>query len=222
MPTVLITGANRGIGREFVRQYAAAGWRVHAVARHGGDLNGIANVAVHLLDVTDGAAVQALATDIQGEAIDLLIANAGIFGATRGGFGLTDYASWEDVMRVNVLAPMRFAEAFVNHIAASQGRTFAAISSGMGSIAELESGGCYAYRSSKAALNMVVHNLAIDLKGRIRTVALCPGWVKTDMGGVNAELDVQDSVRDMVALLSGIDDAKSGRYFSHTGREVAW
>jgi NAD(P)-dependent dehydrogenase (short-subunit alcohol dehydrogenase family) len=221
MPTVLITGANRGIGREFVRQYAAAGWRVHAVARHAGDLPGSDNVQVHLLDVTDGLAVKALASDLQAEAIDLLIANAGIFG-TGGGVGLTDYASWEEVMRVNVLAPMRFAETFANHIAASQGRTFAAISSGMGSIAEDTSGGCYAYRSSKAALNMVVHNLAIDLKGRIRTVSLCPGWVKTDMGGTNAELDVQDSVRDLIKVLAGIDDAKSGRYFSHTGREVAW
>lgn len=220
MSTVLITGANRGIGREFVRQYAAAGWRVHAVARHAGDLSG---VDLHLLDVTDGAAVSALAQQLRGEAIDLLIANAGIYGTTPSGFGETDYASWEDVLRVNVLAPMRFAEAFVAHIARSELRIFAAISSGMGSIGEVSSGGCYAYRSSKAALNMVVHNLAIDLKDRgVRTVALCPGWVKTDMGGPHAELAVQDSVRDMVHVLAGIDDAKSGRYFSHAGREVAW
>ena len=90
MPTVLITGANRGIGHEFVRQYAAAGWRVHAVGRKAGDLTGIANVEVHLLDVTDGPAVKALARDLNGEAIDVLIANAGIFGSTRGGFWTPD------------------------------------------------------------------------------------------------------------------------------------
>ncbi len=223
MSTVLITGASRGIGRELVRQYAASGWQVIAVARNSADLQAISPlITVHTLDVTDRPAVHALAATLRGQAIDVLIANAGIYGSTPGGLGAIDYASWEAVLRTNVLAPASFAEAFADNLAASERRLFAVISSGMGSIAET-SGGCYAYRSSKAAVNMVVRNLALDWQPRgIRAVALCPGWVKTDMGGPHAELTPEQSVTGLRAVIETIDDARSGRSFSWNGREVPW
>ncbi|MBI5610284.1 MAG: SDR family NAD(P)-dependent oxidoreductase, partial [Deltaproteobacteria bacterium] len=140
MPTLLVTGGNRGIGRELVRQYAAAGWSVHTTARQPVDLG--PDVTVHVLDVTDFAAIAALADRLSGTPIDLLLANAGIYGGESelGGF---DFAVWQAVLRVNVLGPAAFAQAFAPHLAASQGRTFAVISSGLGSIAENTSGGIY-------------------------------------------------------------------------------
>lgn len=219
MPTTLITGGNRGIGRELVRQYAAAGWTVHTTARQPSDLG--AGVTVHRLDVTDFSAIAALARQLVGTPIDLLIANAGIYGG-ESELGALDFAVWQEVLRVNVLGPAAFAQAFAPHLAASQGRIFAVVSSGMGSIAENTSGGAYAYRSSKAAVNMLVKNLALDWQGRIRAVALCPGWVRTDMGGPGAPLDVVESVQALRAVLNRVDDQASGNFFSHTGRTLDW
>ena len=223
MPTVLVTGASRGIGREFVRQYAADGWHVIAVSRQDAGLSALSpRVELHALDVTDRAAVLGLAQALRGRAIDVLIANAGIYGTAPGGLGQIDYASWEDVLRTNVLAPASFAEAFADNLACSERRVFAVISSGMGSIAET-TGGAYAYRSSKAAVNMVIRNLAIDWQPRgIRAVALCPGWVRTDMGGPNAELLPEQSVSGLRRVIDSIDDARSGAYLSWSGAEVPW
>lgn len=224
MPTVLITGTSRGIGREFVRQYAAEGWKVIAIARaDNGISEGKANIEVHTLDVTDHAAVKALASTLRGQSIDVLIANAGIMGKGSSRLGSIDYDAWEEVLRVNVLAPASFAEAFVDNLASSERRLFVVISSGMGSISDNTSGGFYAYRSSKAAVNMVIKSLSIDLQKRgIRTVALCPGWVKTDMGGAGANLTPEQSIRGLRKVIDGMDDGKSGGFFNWAGKALGW
>lgn len=224
MPTALVTGANRGIGLEFVRQYAGAGWHVIATCRKpdaAAELKAVAGtVEIHRLDVTDAGQVAALAQALEGRAIDLLINNAGIMG--HGSIGRIDYAAWEEVLRVNTLAPVRIVEALLPNVAASERRQIVALTSRMGSIAE-SGGGYYAYRSSKAALNAAMHALAADLKGQRITVALFhPGWVKTDMGGPGALVAPRDSVAGMRAVIERLRPADSGRFFNYDGSEIPW
>ncbi len=204
MPTVLITGASRGLGLELVRQYGAAGWDVIACARSpqkAADLQSLAagserRVAVHPLDVTDFAAIAALAGELSGRAIDVLISNAGTMGSRGNALGSIDLAEWDDIFRLNTFAPLKLAEAFAAHIARSSERKIVAISTIMASMARNDMGGFYAYRASKAALNAIMVSLAIDLGRRHGIIAatLHPGWVRTDMGGSRAEIDAQTSV----------------------------
>lgn len=227
MPTVLITGASRGIGREFARQYAAEGWRVIATCRDpaAGDLDG----EVHRLDVTDAASVAALRDAMSGEAIDLLINNAGIYGPRDSTLGRIDYDAWEKVLRTNVLAPIRVAEALADAVARSARRRMAFVSSRMGSIADNDprrgyaAGGEYIYRSSKTALNMAVKSLSIDPAGKgITCLLFHPGWVRTDMGGPSATIDAKTSVAGMRAVIEGATAADNGRFFNYDGTEIAW
>jgi NAD(P)-dependent dehydrogenase (short-subunit alcohol dehydrogenase family) len=236
MPTILITGANRGLGLEFVRQYAAEGWEVHACCRkpEGADaLRALgetgARLRLHALDVADFPRIDTLAHELKGTALDVLLNNAGAFGPRlRAGddrgqfFEAMDYEAWAQVLRVNTLAPLKMAEAFVEHVAASAQRKIITLTSSMGSIAET-SGGFYAYRSSKAAVNMVMASLARDLAGRgIKVAALCPGWVRTDMGGPAAPVMKEDSVRGLRRLIAGLTAARSGTFTHYDGTAVAW
>ena len=169
MPTVLVTGTNRGLGFEFVKSFAADGWRVHACARNvekAKDVRAIdGDVICHKLDVTNGLKVASLARELADEPIDILINNAGVYGP-RTGFGETDYEEWAAVLQVNTLAPLRMVERFAGLVEKSERKLVVNISSVMGSIADNTSGGGYIYRSSKAALNMVTKSLATDLAGR--------------------------------------------------------
>lgn len=221
MPTVLITGASRGIGREFARQYEAGGWRVIATCRDPSkyDLEG----EVYRLDVTDPDSVAALHRELKGEAIDLLINNAGIYGPRGLEFGSLDYDSWEEVLRTNVLGPMRVAEAIADQVAASEKKKMVFISSKVGSIADNSSGGSYIYRSSKTALNMAVKSLSLDLSGKeVICLMLHPGWVQTDMGGASALIDAATSVAGMRAVIDRAGAADSGRFFNYDGNELPW
>jgi len=221
MPTVLITGASRGIGREFARQYEAGGWRVIATCRDPSkyDLDGEA----YRLDVTDPENVAALHSELYGESIDLLINNAGIYGPRGLEFGSLDYDAWEEVLRTNVLGAMRVAEAFAHHMAASEKKKMVFISSKVGSIADNTSGGGYIYRSSKTALNMAVKSLSLDLSGKgIICLLLHPGWVQTDMGGASAPIDAATSVAGMREVVDRADKADSGRFFNYDGSELPW
>jgi len=174
MKTLLITGANRGIGLEFCRQYAAAGWRVLACCRDPGKADALNKLAArypdlvkpHALDITNHAQIEQLARTLADEAIDLLINNAGVYPTAdkRGGFGHTDYAEWMAAFNINTMAPLKMVEAFVQQIARSKLKLIVTITSQMGSIDDNGSGGSYLYRSSKAAANMVVKSLAVDLK----------------------------------------------------------
>lgn len=224
MPTVLVTGANRGIGLEFVRQYATDGWRVVATCRRpeaADELNAL-GVEVHRLDVADFSAVDALARSLAGQAVDLLVNNAGLYGE-RQALGGIDYAGWEQVLRVNALAPLKMVEAFLPHLDAGTGKRIACLSSKMGSMAENSSGGAYVYRSSKAALNAVVKSLALDLRGRgIAVAALHPGWVRTAMGGPGALIGPAESVAGMRRVIDGLTIEGSGHFYAYDGTEVPW
>ncbi|MEX2629105.1 MAG: SDR family oxidoreductase [Tistlia sp.] len=226
MPSVLVTGANRGLGLAFVESYAADGWRVHACCRHPEKCRPLQqlgpDVLTHRLDVTDGLQVEALARSLGEEPLDLLINNAGLGGGTEALEEL-DFDRWQRVLAVNTLAPARLAGAFRPALLASEKRTIANISSQLGSLGDNESGGHYAYRSSKAALNMVTRNLAVDLKpaGGI-AVALHPGWVRTDMGGPQASISPQESVAALRRILDGLTLEQSGRFYSWRGHELPW
>ena len=227
MPTTLITGANRGLGLEFVRQYAADGWRVLAACRdpgHAGALAGVTGtVQIHALDVTDGAQIAALARTLEGKAIDLLLSNAGIYGPRPSTLGSVDYEAWEEVMRVNVMAPLRIAESFADHVARSERKLIVTISGDKGSIADNRSGGSYIYRSSKSAVNAVMKNLSIELGPRgITVVVLHPGWVKTDMGGAGAPVDARVSIAGMRKVIADLREGDTGRFLNYEGEELRW
>ena len=223
MSTVLITGAARGLGLDFVKQYAARGWKVHACARTPDALKPVkGDIHPHALEVTDYAAVKALAARLEGEAIDVLICNAGISGKEATVLGSIDPAVWRETFEVNALAPLMMADAFADNVAASQDRKLVAISSRLGSIAFANSGR-YSYRASKAALNMEWKGLSVDLapKGLI-CVVLHPGWVQTDMGGQAATLPIEQSVPAMVKVIDGLKPADNGRFLNYDGTELPW
>ena len=227
MPTVLITGANRGLGLEFARQYAADGWRVMACARaiDAPALRELVAAApqasAHALDVTDYAAIDRLAAELSAMPIDVLLNVAGVMGSRR--FGETDYAEWAHVLTVNVLAPMKMAEAFVQNVASSEQKKIVTLSSRMGSIGDNTSGGYYAYRSSKAAANAVMKSMSLDLAGRgIIAVPIHPGWVRTDMGGASAPLQAADSAAGMRKVIAALTLADSGKFLQYEGAELSW
>ena len=231
MASTLITGANRGLGLEFARQYLADGWQVFAACRHpsaASDLGSLANgsggrLQVLAADVTDASSIRAAATELRGKPIDLLLNNAGIGGPRGQTLGNTDYERWARILDVNTLGPMRVAEAFLDNVAKSERKLIVTITSGMGSIGDNTSGSAYAYRSSKAAVNMTMRSLAIDLAPRgITCVVINPGWVQTDMGGPNASLTAAESVAAMRRLIDKLAPAQSGKFFNYDGREYAW
>lgn len=231
MSSVLVTGANRGLGLEFVRQYARDGWEVFACCRHpdqARELKQLAarhdSVSVHALDVADHKQIDALAQTLHDRAIDVLLNNAGMYGgAEEESFGTLKYPVWERELRINTLAPAKMAEAFVGHVTRSDRKLIASVSSLMGSMADNGSGGSYLYRSSKAALNAVMVSLARDLAPRrIGALVLHPGWVKTDMGGPHAEITPETSVRGMRGVIAGFRLKDSGRFIDYNGAELPW
>jgi NAD(P)-dependent dehydrogenase (short-subunit alcohol dehydrogenase family) len=232
MPRVLITGANRGLGLEFCKQYAAEGWQVFAtcrdaVAARAGALGRLAVGAdegfeIQDLDVTDGDSVSAAAAAHGDQPVDLLLNNAGVIGDRASRLGAMDYQAWQRCLEINVLGPMRVAEAFVDAVASGRQKLIVTISSGMGSLSET-SGGQVIYRSSKAAVNMVVRDLAFELEGRgITCVAMHPGWVSTDMGGSAATLTPEQSVTALRRTIAGFGPDHTGRFFNYDGQERAW
>lgn len=232
MKTLLITGASRGIGLEFCNQYAADGWRVLACCRDPGKADALNKLAarypdlikLHALDVTNHAQIEQLARALSDETIDLLINDAGVYpAADKHGFGHTDYAEWVTAFNINTMAPLKIVESFVKQIARSELKLIVTITSQMGSVADNSSGGSYLYRSSKAAANMVVKSLAVDLKEQgIISVAFNPGWVKTDMGDPNAMIPVEQSVADMRKVIAGLTLADTGKFIGNDGLVIPW
>ncbi len=225
MPTVLLTGASRGLGLEFARQYAKERWRVIATCREpakAAELRAVAgSIEIHALDATDFPAVGRLATTLGDVAIDVLIANAGISGPRAMTPDAIDVAGWTEVFRVNTMAPLALAGAFRAHVARSAERKAIAISSILGSIGANEDGGLYGYRSSKAALNAVWRSFAFDNKDLIAAV-LHPGWVQTDMGGASAPVLPADSVAGMRRVIAGLKKKDSGGFFAYDGEALPW
>ena len=218
MPAVLITGANRGIGLEFARQYSADGWDVIATARQSSPELDALGLRVEPLDLSDPEDVAGFASRINGP-LDLFIANAGTSHPmeTRGAQNARD---WQAMMMVNVIAPFQIAEGLLPRMA--PGGKMVCISSGMGSIAE-NSGGWIPYRTSKAALNMAWSCLAMEARrSGVTAVALSPGWVKTRMGGAGAEITTQESVGDMRKLIDRLTIDDAGRFLRREGSELPW
>jgi NAD(P)-dependent dehydrogenase (short-subunit alcohol dehydrogenase family) len=231
MPSALITGANRGLGFEFARQYLVDGWQVYATCRDPASASELRRLTetsddklwMLAMDVTDPASIDAAATELDGQAIDLLLNNAGIIGPRGQTIGNIDYEAWAEVLAFNTMGPMRMSEAFVEHVARSDRKLIVTLTSGMGSIADNTSGGSILYRSSKAAVNMVTRSLAIDLAPRgITCVVVNPGWVRTDMGGPNANLQPAESISALRRLIATLVPEQSGKFFNHTGREYPW
>jgi NAD(P)-dependent dehydrogenase (short-subunit alcohol dehydrogenase family) len=209
MPTALITGSGRGLGKELARQYAAEGWKVIATERRDMDMN-------YRKQISD------FAQKLRGEPIDLLFCNAGITGRKGMSPGSFDFDAWEEILRVNLLGAAAVAEAFLDHVAASERRVIAMMSSRLGSITE-SSGMTLPYSTSKAALNMLVKGLAATLAARdIIVVALSPGWVRTDMGGEQAPLSPEKSVQGLRSVIGKLKRSDSGKFLSYDGAEIPW
>ena len=223
----MITGSNRGLGLECARQYANEGWRVIATCRNPGNAIKLASLKgeleIHALDISDHGQILSLADSLREEAIDLLFNNAGIFDPSPSQLVDIDYNAWENFIRVNVMSPLMVCATFSDHVAASDLKKIAIMSSKMGSIDDNNSGGSYIYRSSKAALNAVMKSLSIDLAPRGISVAILhPGWVRTDMGGPNGLIDAPESVNGLLKVIKDLNLKNSGRFYSYDGSEIAW
>lgn len=236
--TVLVTGSNRGIGLEFVKQYAALGWTVIATARTpdaADELKALAArhrmIRIEALDVVERASVEALAAKYAGTAIDVLINNAGVLGdLSKQQLGSFDYEEFQNVMAVNTYAPLALSDAFRAHVAASAQKKIVGITSGSGIISAPVGGGSYYYKASKIGLNMMFKTLATDLTGEgIIVAVIAPGAVNTDMrraavGAARAakDLPVDESVRAMIKVIDGLSRADSGRALNYDGRILPW
>ena len=228
METVVITGANRGIGLGLTRRYLEAGKRVVATCRDSsrpGELGTLAsheNLRVFQLEVRDADSVSRLSSSLSGETVDVLINNAGVMGSTRQGIDDMDYEAWLEAFEVNTLAPFRLATALRAQLQRSRRPRIVTLSSQMGALA-LESTGFYAYRSSKAAVNKVMQVMAADLeKDGIIACPVHPGWVRTEMGGAGADISVAESVSGLFDLIETMTMAHSGRFWTWEGNEHPW
>jgi len=236
MSTILITGANRGLGFEFARQYAADKWGVLAASRQpekSAELKQLAaqhpTVVLHRLDVTDDASVQDFADKLDGKPIDVLLHSAGIYPREGQHIGEIDYDGWREALDTNLFGVLRVTEALLENVAASERKQIAAISTSLSSLRYVQDGSVaqagtsYQYRTSKTALNMALSILAKELEPRgISVVMLDPGWVKTDMGGPHAPLSPQQSIAGMRKVLSGNPMENSGKFLGHDGMPRPW
>ena len=227
-PHLFITGANRGIGLEMVKQFAQSNWQISACCRNPAtatELSALAqanaDIKLYALDVTDYQAVANLASQLKDTSFDLLINNAGIYGPKGSSLDNLDLEAWRQVFETNTIAPLKLIQAFTPHVAASEGKRIAVLSSKMGSISDNQSGSAYIYRSSKTALNQVIKSLSIDLSPQgIQVIALHPGWVRTEMGGPNGLIDTTESVTGLKNVMTS--EIKTGHFYNYDGSEIAW
>lgn len=234
--TVLVTGANRGLGLEYCRQMAEAGWQVLACTRDPGRSPALLEVAemnpgrvhVRALDVVDEGAVEALSQELRSTPLDILINNAGTFGPEGSPAGMRyqslahmDYAIWRDILEVNLLAPFRLTAALAPSLRLAVRPVVVMLSSDLGSIANNRLGHSHAYRTSKAGLNMLTKGIANEWRDLI-VVSIAPGWCKTELGGEEAEIDPADSVRAQLSTFATLNASHSGQFLDRFGAQVAW
>lgn len=220
--SVLVVGASRGIGLELVRQYRAEGVRVTATARDDAGLHALTSLGAKALrvDVAKMASVSSLAWQIDGEGFDTVFFVAGVYGPKQAGLDTPTEAEFDDVMHANVLGPMRVIPQVLDALA--PGARLGILSSRMGSIGLRTNPSGWLYRASKAAVNSVLKDAALALADRAICVALHPGWVRTDMGGAEADLSVEASARDLRRTLATRQPADSGGFFNHDGTPLLW
>lgn len=224
----VVTGANRGIGLELARQLLARGDEVHAAVREpdrAADLRALGDgdrLRVHRLDQLEPDSVRELAAALAGAPVDLLVNNAGVYGGTRQHLPDIDFEDAVRTYRVNAIGPLRVTLALLANLKAARGKVIH-VTSGMGSITDNKSGAFYAYRMSKAALNMMSRSLAVDLRGAgVASAVINPGWVKTDMGGPGAPTPVEESVRGMLREIDAFAIEDSGAFLDWKGRPYPW
>ncbi|MCY4756244.1 SDR family oxidoreductase [Pelomonas aquatica] len=217
---VLIVGASRGLGLEFVRQYRAAGARVTATARDDAGEQRIAELGARplRLDVADAASASGLAWQIDGERFDVVVVNAGVFGPRADALQTPTEADFDAVMRTNVLGPMRLLPQVADHLA--DGARVALISSRMGSIGLRTGSSGWLYRASKAALNSVMKDASLALAAKATVISFHPGWVRTDMGGSGADIDAPTSIAGMRTVLASVKPADTGSFFNYDGQRL--
>lgn len=239
MPSVLVTGANRGLGLEYCRQYAEAGWRVYACCRNPESANGLGQLAatnhrisLHKMDVDDAGAVDAVAKALDGQPIDILMNNAGI--ADSYGIGVAegkddpdlrnyDMEGWLALLNTNVIGQGRVCGAFADNVAKSERKLIVMMASGLSSISNTWQGGRYAYRTSKAALNMLMRGVGAWLEPRgVTVLSIAPGWTRTELGGPNAYNSVEDAVAGVRSVIERLTLADTGTYWNYDGKRLPW
>ncbi len=223
-PTVVITGANRGLGLEFARQFSAAGFEVIGTARRPDEADDLRSLGVRIeqLDVTDARSVEQFAAAIGDHPVDILVNNAGIGGRVLSIEDL-DAERVRRIFEVNCLGPMRVTQAMLPALRAGDRKLIVNITSLLGSIERNTRGGYYGYRESKAALNMFTRSLAVELDPEGFTcIVMNPGWVRTGLGGPGARLSPAESIGAMITVIDGLKPADSGAFFSHDGERVPW
>ena len=225
--TVLITGANRGLGLEFAKQYAADKYEIIACTRKinkKDDLHELQanfkNISIYKLDVANFSSIDQLAKSLK-IPIDILINNAGIYPDSS--IDDVDYKAWLNAFKINTLAAFKMTQAFLPHLKKGQLKKVASLTSKMGSIDDNSGGGEYLYRSSKTALNMVMKSLSIDLKPyNLALITLHPGWVRTDMGGPNGLIDADESVYGMKRQIDKLSIKTTGQFIAYDGKKIPW
>jgi NAD(P)-dependent dehydrogenase (short-subunit alcohol dehydrogenase family) len=225
MKTVLIVGASRGIGQEFVRQYKQSGWRVLATARDGAALDALTQLGAqtYSVDVTEPADIAALGWKLDGEHVDVAIVVSGVYGPRSDGIETITAEDFDHVMHTNVRGPMQLMPILLP-IVEETGGVLAVISSKMGSIADSSGTSGWLYRVSKAALNDALKLASLEAQSAT-CVSLHPGWVQTDMGGAHAAIDPTTSVagmRDVLAQAAASRDAFNGRFYQYDGTQLEW
>lgn len=230
MATVLITGTNRGIGLEYTKQFLDRGDTVLGTCRDPGSAEALSelakansNLQLLQLDVSDSDSMANFSASLAGQAIDIFINNAGVYGPKTTQFGDLEAQTWSDVMQVNSIAPVLLTQLLMDNMRAGVEKKLVYVTSKMGSVADNQGGGAYVYRSSKSALNAAVKSLSVDLAGEGMKVALLhPGWVLTDMGGPNALIDTTTSVSGMMQVIDGLSSDSSGSFFNYDGSIIPW
>ena len=231
MPTVLITGANRGIGLELSYQYLTLGFNVISTCRLVNNASQLQTLKQRFQNTLQILALDLLSEDsiknfqklIHNLPIDIFISNAGVYGPRNVSLGNITSKDWINVLTINTVSPLLLTQQILENIKLGQEKKIIFISSKVGSIKENTGGGVYAYRSSKTALNQVVKSLSIDLESdKIGAFSIHPGWVKTDMGGPNATIDTKTSVAGMIRVISNLTFKDTGSFFNYDGEVIAW
>ena len=230
MATILVTGANRGLGFEFVEQYLNEGNDVIATYRNENSSMDLiemgderSNLKLLQLDVSSNKSLNSFAENLGDSPIDIFINNAGVYGPRNSSFGNVDEENWIPAIKINAIAPILLTQLIIKNIRSGADKKLIYITSKMGSIDDNKGGGAYVYRSSKTALNAVVKSLSVDLENEGIVVALIhPGWVKTDMGGPNALIERDTSVRGMTEVISNLDITSTGNFYNYDGSIIPW